>query len=554
MKRMVTALALAGSIYLGISVPVSAINTPFRDVPLSHWALEYIQSAAKNGWISGDENQRFNPEQPVTGAELITMVTQMLYSDEIQTGSSEGMWYRPYQVVANQHHLLSNSELDLNSKMSAVLNRQEMAFILAQAMDDLNAQLDMDSTLGAQNKIPDFDAIPDAFQPSVKLVYQFGIITGVDYTGTFAGNQNMTRAQAAVVLCQLQKLFSNTNQPSVSQDQDKEDADQSDLQPEEQVTIGQVIVEPYFGGQRIQYVPSSGIWIGERDDGAYGFCVDSVVDIQAAFAQVMDRYPKSLTFFSTKELVFDPSDLCEPYELSHGLSPREKGTCYEYFDRVPVSQGHQYKSSAGEYYEYRINLYYGAAGIVRMYREGIIHKLPNQEDRLGSGEYADYGLLLNAVEEIEAQYGITQASSDYDKVYAIYQYVTSNIKYDYYKASLKGMDLINYLQPFPYPTEINFTLTYKKGVCFDYALLFKALCCAFSVDCYFADGYAAGDLHAWNIVEVDGAYYQVDATWDAGKRPEEYRYFLISDHTMELDHRLNTTDSLYHLPSCPSNY
>lgn len=33
MKRMITALTLAASICLGISVPVSAINTPFQDVP-----------------------------------------------------------------------------------------------------------------------------------------------------------------------------------------------------------------------------------------------------------------------------------------------------------------------------------------------------------------------------------------------------------------------------------------------------------------------------------------------------------------------------------------
>lgn len=549
MKRMVTALACVGSICLGICVPVSAINPPFPDVPASHWALTYIQTAAQNGWVSGDENQRFHPEQPVTGAELITMVTQMLYPEEIQTGTGE-MWYQPYQAAANRHHLLSNSELDLNNKMSAPLNRQEMAFILAQAMEDL--QFGTDSSLGAQSKIPDFSAISHAFQPSVRLVYQSGVMTGVDDAGTFAPSQNMTRAQAAVVLCQLHELQSDAHPGS--QDQNKDDASQSGSQPEAQGTIGQVMVEPYYGGQRIYYVPSSGIWTGERDHRAYGFVVHSVAEIQAAFAQVMDRYPKSLTFFSTQELDVDPSALCEPYELSHGLLSRVKGTCYDYYDCVPVSQGNPYKSSAGEYYEYHLELHYGAAGMVRMYREGILHELPNQKDALASSEEADYGLLLDAAEEIEAQYGITQASGDYDKVYAIYRYVTSNIRYDYSMAPLSGADLTNYLQSVPYPEEINFALTYKKGVCFEYALLFKELCCVFGVNCYYASGTAGGGQHAWNIVEVDGAYYQADTTWDAGKRPEQYRYFLVGDRTMQRDHKLDKTGSFYHLPACPSDY
>lgn len=188
-----------------------------------------------------------------------------------------------------------------------------------------------------------------------------------------------------------------------------------------------------------------------------------------------------------------------------------------------------------------------------MYNEGIIDMLPNRADILASDTTADYAPLLNAMREIKAQYGITPVSSDYDKVSAIYQYVTSNIRYDYYMASLSGTDLVNYLQSVPYPSGINFALTNKKAVCFDYALLFQALCCTFDINCYYADGSAGGGPHAWNIVEVDGAHYQADPTWDAGKHPSQYRYFLISDRTMERDHRPSETP-VYNLPACPNNY
>ena len=552
MKRMMTALVLAGSLCLGLSVPVSAANTPFRDVPSSHWAVESIQTAARNGWVSGDENQRFYPEQPVTGAEFITMVTQMLYPDDIAAGSGGEEWYQPYQAAANRHNLLSNQNANLNYKMTDALNRHEMAFILAQAMEDL--QLAADAPQEIAGRIPDYDIIPEAFRSSVELVYQAGVMTGVDAAGTFAGRQNMTRAQAAVVLCQLQKLQSSDTQPTGSQGQDKEENGPSGQQPEEQVTIGQVIVEPYEGGAAIHYIPSSGIWTGERGERTYGFVVNSIPELQDTFDQVMDYYPKSVTFFSTKELDFDPAALCQPYEFSHGLLPRVKGICYDYYECVPVSLDSPYRKSAGDYYEYRMDLHYGAAGMVKMYQEGVIRELPNQEDFLGSSKYADYEPLLNAVEEIEGQYGVTAASGDYDKVSAIYQYVASNIKYDYYMASLSGMDRINYSDTVPYPTEVNFALTYKKGVCFNYSLLFKELCCAFGLDCYYIGGTAGGGSHAWNLVKVDGTYYQADTTWDAGKRPEQYRYFLISDRTMQRDHRWDPAESLYQLPSCPFDY
>ena len=120
-------------------------------------------------------------------------------------------------------------------------------------------------------------------------------------------------------------------------------------------------------------------------------------------------------------------------------------------------------------------------------------------------------------------------------------------------SSLSGSDLSNYLQSVPYPEEINFALTNKKGVCFEYALLYQALCCIFDINCYYANGEASGDSHAWNIVEVDGTYYQADPTWDAGKRPDQYRYFLISDRTMARDHRQSETP-VYHLPACPNDY
>jgi transglutaminase/protease-like cytokinesis protein 3 len=51
------------------------------------------------------------------------------------------------------------------------------------------------------------------------------------------------------------------------------------------------------------------------------------------------------------------------------------------------------------------------------------------------------------------------------------------------------------------------------------------------VECEIVTGMATNEsgneeFHAWNRVLVDGEYYELDATWDAGK--EEYEYLGIN--------------------------
>ncbi|WP_079526726.1 transglutaminase domain-containing protein [Solibacillus isronensis] len=95
----------------------------------------------------------------------------------------------------------------------------------------------------------------------------------------------------------------------------------------------------------------------------------------------------------------------------------------------------------------------------------------------------------------------------------------------------------------------------KHGVCMAYALLFEKMMEALEIPCYYVIGKAAGEGtegHAWNMVQIDDHWYHVDVTWDdIGSIPGKevrYRYFLVADEKMRLDHEWNEN----HYPMCTS--
>lgn len=53
-------------------------------------------------------------------------------------------------------------------------------------------------------------------------------------------------------------------------------------------------------------------------------------------------------------------------------------------------------------------------------------------------------------------------------------------------------------------------------------------CCLKVVLTCVIPGTGNGALHAWNIAELNGVYYNLDSTWDAGK--DLYGYFLCSEN------------------------
>lgn len=92
-------------------------------------------------------------------------------------------------------------------------------------------------------------------------------------------------------------------------------------------------------------------------------------------------------------------------------------------------------------------------------------------------------------------------STDVEKVSAIFEYISATIKYDYTLASQITSGAISTYLPNP-----DRTLSTQKGICYDYAALFAAMCRAQGIPAKLVKGYVGADslYHAWNDVYITG--------------------------------------------------
>lgn len=140
-----------------------------------------------------------------------------------------------------------------------------------------------------------------------------------------------------------------------------------------------------------------------------------------------------------------------------------------------------------------------------------------------------------AVEAFFATYPVKEKATQVEKIEAVYDFLCDTITYDY--ARKHGTQLF-----FSEREQENVLIanTAYAGlvegtcVCEGYASSFYRLMLEMDIDARLVEGFA-GEQHAWNLVELDGQYYYVDATWDASN-VGWFDYFLqpeLWNHTVE---------------------
>ncbi len=128
--------------------------------------------------------------------------------------------------------------------------------------------------------------------------------------------------------------------------------------------------------------------------------------------------------------------------------------------------------------------------------------------------------------------------SDYEKVKAIQDYITANVSYDH--------EHLN--QNYPLMFTAYAALVNGTAVCQGYTNLFYRMALDAGLDCRIITGTGNGGGHAWNIVRINGIYYNIDPTWN--ENTDSYMYFLKGSANFT-DH---ITDSEYLTPEFTAQY
>lgn len=118
--------------------------------------------------------------------------------------------------------------------------------------------------------------------------------------------------------------------------------------------------------------------------------------------------------------------------------------------------------------------------------------------------------LTEKVAEILDELDVYSAN-DYEKIKAVYDYVLNNVTYNLDASDLKYS---------AYGACIN-----GEAICQGYSLLMYRLLSELGINVRCIPGDAGGGSHMWNMVELYGKYYYIDATFDDGMI-DEYWYFL----------------------------
>lgn len=221
---------------------------------------------------------------------------------------------------------------------------------------------------------------------------------------------------------------------------------------------------------------------------------DSIDDAAACLLQNMENRQTEISFVYRSTVIPTENDFYEIFNkaLEHGDDPSGGDYMRWGYARWTASASYQHTNTGYDTtFTYKLTYYTSAA------QEAVFCQ---QAAQLCS----DLGLDSDSL-------------SDYEKVQVIYNYICSNITYDY--ANLNDSTYL--LKHTAYAALIN-----KTAVCQGYAQLFYWMALHSGIDARIVPSDVKGREHGWNIVKIGNAYYYVDATWDSEKKGYGYSYFL----------------------------
>lgn len=139
--------------------------------------------------------------------------------------------------------------------------------------------------------------------------------------------------------------------------------------------------------------------------------------------------------------------------------------------------------------------------------------------------------------------GLEAGASDYEKVKAVYEMLSVNIRYN--EEADQNQNILS-------------VFLGGQSVCNGIAASAQYLLTRLDVPCMTVYGFAGGEGHAWNLAKIDGEPYFFDATW--GNNASEvlgfcsYEYLNLTSEDLAGTHRVNMELDLPECTAAEANY
>jgi len=171
----------------------------------NEWYTEWIQRAYEYGLISGRTGTKnYDPRGDLTGAEALTIGARLHATykygaaerdTKIDAHAKTGdQWYDRFVLYCKAEGLIGNQ---LDSKLTVPITRSEMVFAWSKLLDAKDLP-----KINTVNSIPDV-APASLYANEIISFYEAGILTGSGDTGIFNPNNNINRAECAVIFMRL---------------------------------------------------------------------------------------------------------------------------------------------------------------------------------------------------------------------------------------------------------------------------------------------------------------------------------------------------------------
>lgn len=197
--------------YQGLTVQIPVYTDSMFNDTEDNWADEQINELAALGIIKGYEDGTYRPDEPVTRAQLVSLLarlfqwpsvgTQFYFEDSVPEWAQEAVNAAVAQGVVSGYP-------DRTFLPNRPVTRAEVSVILDRAIKfpAVNAGLLFDDTAipGADEELDFIDAgsIPDWATASMSKVVSAGIMRGYE-DGTIKPGANLTRAEIAALIKRL---------------------------------------------------------------------------------------------------------------------------------------------------------------------------------------------------------------------------------------------------------------------------------------------------------------------------------------------------------------